>query len=60
MRRMQMNDDPFAPWNSPMDRDDPFAPWNDPMKRDDPFACWNSPFSDGEYKEEVEKEYGEW
>jgi len=41
--RYGFNDDPFAPWNSPMDRDNPFAPWNNPMHRDDPFAPWNNP-----------------
>lgn len=35
------NDDPRAPWNSPI-HDTPFAPWNGP-ERDNPGAPWNNP-----------------
>ncbi len=40
------NDDPFMPWNDPINRDDPFKVYNDPIFRDDPFAPWNSPIAD--------------
>jgi hypothetical protein len=46
------NNDPFKPWNNPMNRDNPNAPWNNPMKRDNPFAAWNDPFGHGEYESE--------
>jgi hypothetical protein len=41
---MPRNDDPFAPWNSPMHRDNPFAAHNNPMHEDNPFKPWNEPF----------------
>jgi hypothetical protein len=41
---MPTNDNPFAPWNSPMNSDNPFAPHNNPMYSDDPSKPWNNPF----------------
>lgn len=40
---MARNDNPFAPWNDPMQKDNPFAPHNDPMRKDSPFEPWNNP-----------------
>ena len=37
-----INDNPFEPWNNPMDRDNPFAPHNG-IDADDPFKPWNNP-----------------
>lgn len=37
------NDDPFQPWNSPMEKDNPFAPHNG-FDGDNPFKPWNNPF----------------
>ena len=34
------NNDPFMPWNDPMNKSDPFKVYNDPMNRNDPFAPW--------------------
>jgi len=53
------NDDPFAPWNSPMTRDDPFAPHNDPMNSDDLSKPWNSIFGSRSDLTQSEKEYYE-
>jgi hypothetical protein len=35
-----LNDDPFQPWNDPMERDNPFAPHNG-FDGDNPFKPWN-------------------
>ncbi len=39
---MPINDDPFQPWNNPMERDNPFAPHNS-YEKDNPFKPWNTP-----------------
>lgn len=53
------NNDPFAPWNSPMTKNDPFAPHNDPMRRNAPFEPWNSPFGSRENLQDRDKDYYE-
>ena len=54
---MLRNNDPFAPWNDPMDKTDPFKPWNDPRFKDDPFAPWNSPCGDEKDLEKYKDEH---
>ena len=54
---MKTNNDPFAPWNSPMHESNPFAPHNNPMDRDNPFKPWNSPFGSSNDLNDREREY---
>jgi hypothetical protein len=51
------NNDPFTPWNDPMDRTDPFKPWNDPRHKDDPFAPWNTPLANEKDYEKYKREH---
>ena len=53
------NENPFAPWNSPLQKDDPFAPWNNPLQESNPFAPWNNPISDPDSTNQFLQESGE-
>jgi len=52
---MSRNNDPFAPWNNPMN-DSPFAPHNE-FDSDNPFKPWNEPFGSSDDLTDSEKDY---
>lgn len=55
---MPINDNPFAPWNSPMEKDNPFAPHNG-FDSDNPFKPWNSPFGrEEDLNDKERRDYG--
>lgn len=53
-----LNNDPFQPWNNPMNEDDPFAPHNG-FDSDNPFKPWNNPLGNSDQLTDQEREgYG--